>query len=540
MDRMTKLVAGRLRAQASAGPHPDPEVLSAFAENALSDGERGPVLQHLGACSDCREVLYLASPVSPEMQEVLVPQPRPFAFRRWIFGWGALAASLVVAAIVFTTNRLEYRNQSAKMLAPAPAAVPGPTAPTEPAANSPAAANQNETKIAADKTPQELNRLQAARDAMRRDSSKSKMAVDLEKSESTPQPEAKHMTAKPQANLDFDESGQVRVSGPKNPAPESSIAASRAGSRENLPLQGRNMGALVAAPAPPQAIGGTAGGAIGYAYSRPDQAKKSPVVSNLGGTVLDPSGAVIANARITAVGPSGESSATSDAIGRFSFDPLSPGSYTVKVEAAGFKATEIKQVAVLGDKPAALDVRLEVGTSSEVVEVTGAASVVAETRAGSMDAAGASSGYLAQRQQAAQDFSGVRPNGPNARPLKDAKVTSGSGVSALRWTLSPEGVVQHSGDGGKTWQPASVGASLTFRALSAVGQDIWVGGKAGALYHSADSGQSWVKCAPAAGNKKLGQDIVRVDFSDSLNGTVNTANGEVWTTSDGGQTWLLK
>ena len=31
-----------------------------------------------------------------------------------------------------------------------------------------------------------------------------------------------------------------------------------------------------------------------------------------------------------------------------------------------------------------------------------------------------------------------------------------------------------------------------------------------------------------------------MDFSDALNGTVNTANGEVWTTSDGGHTWLAE
>jgi photosystem II stability/assembly factor-like uncharacterized protein len=78
----------------------------------------------------------------------------------------------------------------------------------------------------------------------------------------------------------------------------------------------------------------------------------------------------------------------------------------------------------------------------------------------------------------------------------------------------------------------------TFRALSAVGANIWVGGRSGALYHSPDSGQTWAKFEPAAGGKKLDQDIVHVDFSDPLSGTVTTANGEVWTTSDGGQNWL--
>jgi photosystem II stability/assembly factor-like uncharacterized protein len=100
--------------------------------------------------------------------------------------------------------------------------------------------------------------------------------------------------------------------------------------------------------------------------------------------------------------------------------------------------------------------------------------------------------------------------------------------------------VQHSGDGGKTWQTVPVAAGVAFRGLSAVGADIWAGGKAGALYHSADSGKTWAKVEPATAGRKLDQDIVRVDFSDPLKGAVNTANGEAWSTSDGGQTWLLK
>ena len=63
MGVLGKLVSGRLQAQA-AGPHPDPDVLAAFAENALLQAERAQLLQHLGACHNCREILYLAAPDS--------------------------------------------------------------------------------------------------------------------------------------------------------------------------------------------------------------------------------------------------------------------------------------------------------------------------------------------------------------------------------------------------------------------------------------------------------------------------------------------
>lgn len=43
-----------------SGAHPDAEILTAFAEQSLSDPEREQVLAHMAACGRCREVVYLA------------------------------------------------------------------------------------------------------------------------------------------------------------------------------------------------------------------------------------------------------------------------------------------------------------------------------------------------------------------------------------------------------------------------------------------------------------------------------------------------
>jgi hypothetical protein len=517
-------------------------VLSAFAENALPEAERGPLLQHLGACSDCREILYLALPESPETQKVLLPQPRPFTFRKWALGWGALVASVVVAAVLFTTNRLEHGRQADLKVPATPAAT-----------NEPGSAGA--TKIAADKAPPEFDQLQVARDQLKPSSVAPKMPATLTRSESKSQPEAKHMTAKPQANLDFDESGQVRVAAPsaqtaQNPVPLNSgqaDAAQSADSRiQNLPLNGRNPAPIIvttpgAMPAsPPQSVGGLLAGnnAVAYSYSRPDMPnKKSAAGSNLGGMVVDPSGAVVPNARIAVLGPSGEKVVTSGQDGKFFFDTLSPGSYSVKAEATGFRATEIKQVAVLADMPATLQLKLEVGAASEVVEVNGAAPVVAEESANAVEATGASAGYVARPQVTTAELSKAGKAKPRR---KDSMVALGTGLPVLQWTLSPEGSVQRSDDSGKTWQGISVAPGATFLALSAGGTNVWVGGKAGALYHSADYGQTWVRIQPATSGAKLDQDIVRVDFPDALNGTVSAANGAVWATSDGGKSWQIR
>jgi Carboxypeptidase regulatory-like domain len=100
--------------------------------------------------------------------------------------------------------------------------------------------------------------------------------------------------------------------------------------------------------------------------------QESTVKGSLGGSVVDSSGAVVAKARVTTVGPIGSKTTTTDGEGRFSFDVLTPGFYSLRVEAAGFKATEIKQVEVFVNRVSTIRVTLEVGAVSEVVEVTAA------------------------------------------------------------------------------------------------------------------------------------------------------------------------
>ncbi len=107
-------------------------------------------------------------------------------------------------------------------------------------------------------------------------------------------------------------------------------------------------------------------------------AQESTVKGGLGGTVFDPSGAVVPKAKITMVGPIGTKTITTDAQGRFMFDLLTPGSYSIRAEASGFKSTEIKQVEVLVNRTASIRVTLQAGGASEVVEVNAASAGVDE------------------------------------------------------------------------------------------------------------------------------------------------------------------
>jgi len=302
MDALKKLVAERLNLRV-AGPHPDPELLAAFAENSLSRTDRNHLLEHVSACTDCREVLYLALPDEAAQQVLLVRKQPRFALR-----WATLTASLIIVAGVVITNRTVFTDHHRTI-----------------ATANPVTSND----LAAQKTSSGVSSTTPAPPATH-------MKV---------RPQEKHMTARPQAALQFDQSGEVHFA------------------------------------------------------ARP----------------------------------------TED---------------TAKIPA------------------------------------------------------------LDERSSAApQNFA---------------------------WTLSPNGAIERSVDSGKTWQTVAVGEGAGFRVISSVGSDIWAGGKTGALYHSSDSGESWTKVEPVFAGRRLNSDVSRIQFSDPRNGLVTTANGEVWSTSDDGQSWRLK
>jgi hypothetical protein len=108
---------------------------------------------------------------------------------------------------------------------------------------------------------------------------------------------------------------------------------------------------------------------------------------------------------------------------------------------------------------------------------------------------------------------------------------------APRWTLSSDGTLQRSLDTGATWQTIVVSSNTVFRALAANDLDIWVGGSAGALFHSSDAGEHWTQVRPVASGAVLEDDIVGVEFTDTLHGTLTSSAEETWITADAGQTW---
>jgi hypothetical protein len=89
------------------------------------------------------------------------------------------------------------------------------------------------------------------------------------------------------------------------------------------------------------------------------------------GTVTDPSGATIASAKIraTQAGTSFSREAATNADGYFVISSLSPASYTVSTEASGFSIAR-QDVILLADQTLTLNVKMQVGMTNQVVEVS--------------------------------------------------------------------------------------------------------------------------------------------------------------------------
>jgi hypothetical protein len=125
MTEVPKIVYDRLRAAlpertAPEPAHPDADLLTVFAEQALSVTERDGVLEHLALCGDCREVIALALPAAnivaaPIATETEAARATPIPAkvqRNWLTSpkfapslrWAALAAGVAVVASVLLVH----------------------------------------------------------------------------------------------------------------------------------------------------------------------------------------------------------------------------------------------------------------------------------------------------------------------------------------------------------------------------------------------------------------------------------------------------
>jgi hypothetical protein len=134
MESVPKFVVKRLQSPVTDS-HPDPDLLTAFAEQSLAGAERDHVVEHLARCGDCREVVSLALPPQLDLQPAADGSEdwlgenwsRWPLLRRSAWHWAAVAAGVVLIASI---GVMQFRRQQGSELASnAPQAKPAIAAP---------------------------------------------------------------------------------------------------------------------------------------------------------------------------------------------------------------------------------------------------------------------------------------------------------------------------------------------------------------------------------------------------------------------------
>ncbi len=164
-----------------------------------------------------------------------------------------------------------------------------------------------------------------------------------------------------------------------------------------------------------------------------------------------------ANVTLTNEGTNTGFTSSSGPNGAYSFDSIQPGLYTLTVEASGFRKYTAKNNRVTIGQPTTINLSLQVGTVTEVVEVSGAAEVVQTATSGNH-------GQLLE-EKTIKDLPIVGTRGRNPLQLLEIQpgVSSGAntgggvhihGARDRAWNFTLDGIdVNESSAGGSNFTP---------------------------------------------------------------------------------------
>ena len=113
----------------------------------------------------------------------------------------------------------------------------------------------------------------------------------------------------------------------------------------------------------------------------PGQAKAQSAITGVVGTVADPQQAAIAGAKIVLenININQTYEETSGSTGQYSFPSVVPGTYKLTATTKGFRTITIPNINVEVAKSYTVDIKMEIGEVSQVVEVAAGAGVELQT-----------------------------------------------------------------------------------------------------------------------------------------------------------------
>ncbi|MGH9476439.1 MAG: hypothetical protein ACRD1C_08905 [Terriglobales bacterium] len=108
-------------------------------------------------------------------------------------------------------------------------------------------------------------------------------------------------------------------------------------------------------------------------------------------------------------------------------------------------------------------------------------------------------------------------------------------AASVDWAVSRSGELLHAVAAG-IWKSVPLAPGVHVQVLYAQGGQVWAGGAAGELFASSDHGVHWRRVG-LPGAITASESLRSIQFS-GRNGVITAANRQVWTTSDGGKTWV--
>ncbi|MDP1571222.1 MAG: hypothetical protein Q8L86_14610 [Vicinamibacterales bacterium] len=171
---------------------------------------------------------------------------------------------------------------------------------------------------------------------------------------------------------------------------------------------------------------------------------------------------------------------------------------------------------VADEAPKAAAAEVQAPAAPEAAEDTAAAALAGRSRA----------------QTAEAPMTMAAPAPSMARP--QAAVVAPEIVSpdpAIRWRIGVGGVVDHSADGGGSWERLSLGEGVVTGGVAPAPAVCWLVGRGGLVLVTVD-GRAFARTIPP-----VAVDLAGVEASDALNAIVTTVDGRRFRTDDGGRSW---
>ena len=256
------------------------------------------------------------------------------------------------------------------------------------------------------------------------------------------------------------------------------------------------------------------------------------ITATIGGTVLDPSDAAVPNAKVTVTNTDRNQvirQVVTDASGVYSAPLLPIGNYDLKVEAAGFQTAQQSGIKLNVNDNLKINVSLQVGSTSETVEVTGAVQPVelgSSTSATTIQGTQVRELSLVTRnyEQLAYLMPGVTASttdelyigvsAPSGTAATIPYSINGNRTSANNWTV----------DGSDNVDRGSNLTLMTFPSVDAIAEF-----KVERALYSADTGRAGggqINVVTKSGTKEFHGDLYEFDRNDAFaaNNFANNAN----------------